>query len=103
MRAWRTVRGKAYLSDVVWVHHGVSSTQHTAQRVTNDGHLVDVEGIEETARAGGELLEAELVGLGLARLAEANLVNGNDTVPMSRQLVDGFSPRRATEVLAARY
>lgn len=93
----------AYLSDVAWVHHGVPGGQHTSQRVADDGHLVDVEGIEETACAGGELLKAELIVLWLAGLAEANLVNGNDTVAMGCQLVDGFPPRRATEVLAARY
>lgn len=71
--------------------------------MTDYGHVVNVESIEEAARAGGELLEAELVVLGLAGLAEANLVNGNDAVAVGCQLVDGCSPRRATEVLAARY
>ena len=97
----RKASGGLHLGDVARVHHGVSGSQHTAQGVADDGHLVDVEGIEEAARAVGELLEAELIVLGLARLAEANLVDGNDAVPMSYQLVDGFSPRRATEVLAA--
>lgn len=69
--------------------------------MTDDGHLIDVEGIEKAARAGSELLEAELIVLGLARLAEANLVNGNDAVPMSCELVDCCFPCWATEVLAA--
>jgi hypothetical protein len=91
-----------YLSDVVGVHHRVPGSQHAAQGVTDDGHLIDVEGIKEAARAGGKLLEAELVILGLAGLAEADLVNGNDPVPVSCQLLDCFSPCRATEVLAAK-
>lgn len=62
--------------------------------------LTDAERGQQGVRIRGQLLEAELVLLGLAGFAEADLVRCNHTVAGATQDIDGLLPGAGAEILS---
>lgn len=89
-----------HLVDGVGVLQGEADAQHATERVTDDGDVANIEGVEHAARVVDELVRAELVVEGLGALAEANLVRRNHAVALVGQGADRRVPRRAAKVLA---
>lgn len=77
--------------------------EHAAERVADQGDVADAQRVEQAARVEGQLVEAELVVVGLGALAEADLVGRNDAVSRAGEGDDGAVPRRAAEVLAVQH
>lgn len=77
--------------------------EHATDRVANQRNVADAQRVEQAARVVGQLVEAELVVVGLGALAPADLVGRNDAVSRAGEGHDGVVPGRAAEVLAVQH
>lgn len=86
--------------DGAGVLQGEAGAEHAADGMANQGDVADSQGVEEAAGVPGQLVEAELVVVGLGALAPADLVRRDDAVSGAGEGDDGGVPGRAAEVLA---
>lgn len=86
--------------DGAGVLQGEAGAEHAADGVADEGDVADAQRVEQAAGVPGQLVEAELVVVGLGALAPADLVRGDDAVSGAGEGDDGGVPGRAAEVLA---
>ena len=109
-RDWRDSLGRPILqsdwidhnemADFLWIEQRIIRRQHAAGRMADDNRLLHAELGQQRMGVAGELLEGELIGGGLARFAETNLVRCNHAIAGGDQILDGRLPGRRTEILA---
>ena len=90
------------LLDVVREGQRVAHAEHAADRMSGNDHARQPKRGEKGMRIAGQLLKAELIMRGLARFAEADLVNGDDAVSSCRQGGDRWLPRGRAKILAVK-
>ncbi len=88
------------MADVVRIDQRVMRRQHAAGRMADHDGLFDAELGQQLMGVAGKLLEGELVGGGLARLAEADLVRRDHAIAGRDQILDGRLPGGGTKILA---
>src|SRR5205823_3570581 len=86
--------------DLTGVLQRIPDGEHAARGMPEQRDAADREVVEQRSRVRGELLEAVLVALRLARLAEADLVRGDHAPARFGEGPDGGLPGPGAEVLA---
>ena len=86
--------------DLPRVEQGVAGSEHAAHGMADHAGPGDAEPFQQGVGVGCQLLEAVLVMGRLARLAEADLVDGDHPVAGVGEHVDGALPGPGAEILA---
>src|SRR5207248_4577620 len=85
--------------DLLRMEQRVPDGEHSAGRMSEQRDPSDAKMFQEGMRVRGQLLEAVLVALRLARLAETDLIGRDDAPAHLAQRPDGGFPRSGAEVL----
>src|SRR5207249_3811698 len=88
------------LLDLLRMEQRVSDGEHSARGMSEQRDPPDAEMLQERARVRRQLLEAVLVALRLARLAETDLIGRDDAPAGLAQRPDGGLPGSGAEVLS---
>src|SRR5205807_4650520 len=86
--------------DLLRMEQRVPDGEHSTRRMSEQLDPRDAEMLQEGMRVRGQLLEAVLVALRLARLAETDLIGRDDAPAGLAQRADGGLPGSGAEVLS---